>query len=288
VKVIFKYIDYRSFLADFYKEKKRLTRYFSYRYFAQRAGIKSPVFLKQVIDGERNLTRQMIEKFILALNLNKKEGTFFKNLVLFNQARTAFEKQECYSVMLSMLDYVQEHQISSDQYLYFEKWYNSVIRELICLFDFQDDFGLIAKTVWPRIKTNEAKTAVQLLLRLNLVTKQKEGTYRQTNAAIISSDTMIALARRSFNSEMLLMARNANETLSPEERNIAGITMGISKPCYEVLLAEMAAFKERIKAIVNQDERSSQVYQLNFQLFPLSKDVSSLSKPENRSKSCEE
>jgi uncharacterized protein (TIGR02147 family) len=288
MKEIFKYIDYRKYLADFYLEKKSSTRHFSYRFFAEKAGLKSPVFLKQVIDGERNLTRAAIEKFLSALNLNKKESLFFKNLVLFNQAKTALEKQECYSVMLSMMDYVHEHQVSGDQYLYFEKWYNSAIRELVCLYDFQDDFELIAKTVKPRIKVIEAKRALELLLRLKFIIRQKDGTYRQADSAIISSEDMVALARRSFNSEMLMLARNANEMVPSGERNISGITMGISRSCYDVLLAEMAAFKERVKAIVNQDEDSTGVYQLSLQLFPLSEDVRSLRKPGNRSELCGE
>jgi len=273
MKEIFKYIDFRKYLADYYLEKKANTRHFSYRYFAQRASIKSPVFLKQVIDGERNLTREMIEKFIPALNLNKKESIFFKNLVFFNQAKNSHEKQECYSIMLSMMDYVEEQQIAVGQYTYFDKWYNSVVRELICLYDFHDDFDLIARTIKPQITATEAKKAIQLLLRLKLIVRQSNGEYRQQNPAIISSDDMVALARRSFNSEMLLLARNANETLTRDERNISGITMGISKSCYEVLLAEMVAFKERVKAIVNQDEKSTRIYQLGIQLFPLSEEI---------------
>lgn len=273
MKEIYKYIDYRKYLADFYQEKKKTTRHFSYRYFAQRADIKSPVFLKQLIDSERNLTRKMIDKFISALSLNKKEGLYFKNLVLFNQAKNASEKQECYSIMLSMMNYIPEHQLSSSHYTYFDKWYNSVIRELVCLYDFKDDFEVIASTVKPRITATEAKKAVQLLLRLNLIVKQSDDTYRQHDMAITSNDEMVALARRSFNSEMLHLAQNANQTVSQTERNISGITMGISRACYDVLLEEMAAFKERVKAIVYQDENSTRVYQLSLQLFPLSEEI---------------
>jgi uncharacterized protein (TIGR02147 family) len=272
---IFKYINYRKYLADYYQEKKRSTRHFSYRYFAARAGVKSPVFFKQVIDGERNLTKVMIDKFITALGLNKKESVFFKNLVLFNQAKSASEKQECYSVLLSMMQYVQEHQISGDQYAYFEKWYNSALRELVCLYDFQDDFERIAKTVRPQITATEVKKSIRLLLRLKLIVRQKDGTYRQQDAAIISSNEMVTLSRRSFNSEMLLLARDANETASRVDRNFSGITMGISKECYEVLLTEMAAFRERVKTIVNQDKNSSRVYQLGLHLFPLCDELSS-------------
>ncbi|HUI91789.1 MAG TPA: TIGR02147 family protein [Chitinivibrionales bacterium] len=273
---IFKYIDYRKFLLDYYNEKKSTTRFFSYRYFSNKAGIKSPVFLKQVIEGERNLTLQTMDKFILALSLNKKEAVFFRHLVQFNQATMAYEKQEHYSVMLSMMDYVNEHRLTADQYIYFDKWYNSAVRELVCLRDFRDNWELIAKSLRPAISPRDAKNAVQLLLRLNLIKKQKNGAYRQVNSAITSGSDVVSLARRSFNSTMLLLARDSNESLPPDTRNISGITMGISEACYEVLLAELAAFKERVISIVNRDENSNRVYQFNFQIFPLSQDVSNI------------
>ncbi len=273
MKPLFKYIDYRVFLEDFYNDRKNSMPCFSYRYFARKAGVKSPNFLKQVIDGERNLTRRMIEQFIPALNLNKKEALFFKSLVLFNQAKNAVEKQEHYSVLLSMMEYVNEHQLSADQYSYFEKWYNSVLRELICLYDFKDNYEVIARSVIPEITITDARRSVALLQRLGLIERKDDGTYRQTAGAISSSDPMVALARRSFNSVMVELAGSANNCFEPAERNVSGITMGISNACYDVILAEMAAFKERIKVIVNQDDRSSRVYQLNLQLFPVSKDV---------------
>jgi uncharacterized protein (TIGR02147 family) len=275
---LFKYIDYRAYLADFYSQQKSTTRHFSYRYFAERAGIKSPVFLKQVIDGERNLTRPMIEKFITAMKLTKKEAVFFRNLVQFNQAKSAEEKQEHYSVMLSMNDYVQEHQLFSDQYSYYEKWYTAVIRELVCLHDFGDDFELLAQAVEPPISRREAEKAMELLLRLKLVKKLPDGIYRQTDTSITSGHEMFSLAVRSFNSAMLEFAKQSNEARPASERNISGITMGISPECYNVIVAEARAFKERVIAIVNQDEKSSRVYQLNLSLFPLSRDVSQLKK----------
>jgi uncharacterized protein (TIGR02147 family) len=83
---------------------------------------------------------------------------------------------------------------------------------------------------------------------------------------------------------MLLLARDSIENLPLESRNISGITMGISRPCYEVLLAELAAFKERVISIVNRDEGSGQVYQFNFQLFPLSETTARIAELDNKGK----
>lgn len=60
---VYGYLDYRAFLADLYTAKK--ARGFSYRSFSRRAGLSSPNYLKLVIDGQRNLSAKMAERFAL-------------------------------------------------------------------------------------------------------------------------------------------------------------------------------------------------------------------------------
>lgn len=266
---IFKYNDYRRFLADYYTEKKKTSRVFSYRSFAAKADIKSPVFLKEVINGDRNLTAQMIGKFIVALGLNDRESLFFRNLVRFNQAKTTDEKQEFYTVMLSMNDYVKEHKLTTDQYRYFESWYTPVIRELITLVPFDGDFGLLGSKVIPSISSVQAREATKLLERIGLLQKTESG-YVQTEQSITGGTDFMNLVRRKFNSSMIERAVHANNIISPEERYVSGITLGVSKPCYDSLVAEIQQFRERIKTIVSGDRGSDRVYQFNVQLFPLS------------------
>jgi hypothetical protein len=99
---VFDFIDYRKFLAEYYRSKKETSRYFSYRYFSQKLGFNSPSFLKAVIEGKRNLTRPMLERFCKAMNFGMEETLYFKNLVFFNQAKTSAEKQEYYLSIKSM------------------------------------------------------------------------------------------------------------------------------------------------------------------------------------------
>jgi len=273
MKPIFSYIDYRAFLRDYYDEHKRTTRFFSYRYFSQKAGINSPNFLKLVIESKRNLTNPTIEKFTGALKLTEKEARFFRHLVLFNQATALPEKQEHYSVLLSMMHTIKEQRLTADQQEYYNNWYVPVIRELICLRDFKGDFNELAAAVSPPISARDARFAVKLLLRLGLIKKRVDGTFEQTSSAIISNSEVSRMAIRSFNHEMLRKAETALENISPDERNIFGVTIGVSKECYDVLVVEMSAFRERILSIVNRDTNSSRVYQINVQLFPLSTDV---------------
>lgn len=271
---IFEFIDYRKFLAAWYENKKSSFKHFSYRYFSQKLGINSPSFLKSVIDGKRNLTARMAERFSKAIGLSPKETRYFRNLVLFNQAKTSGEKQEYYAVLRSMAGMVRETTLSADQYDYFNNWYTPVIRELICLHDFFDDYTRIASAIKPKIQPKQAKAAVTLLVRLGLVERMDNGTYRQTNRAITADSSITSIAVRSFTRTVLDMSKTAIDSIDKKERHVSGLTMGISAETYDVIAAEIEALKDRVKVIVNRDNNANRVYQMGLSLFPVSETLS--------------
>ena len=273
MKPIYSYINYREYLSDYYAEQKQKTRYFSHRYFCQKAGIASSGFLNMVIDGKKNLSENTINKFVGAIGLKSKEALFFRNLVLFNQAKTAAKKQDHYSAILTMLNTVTAYNLQATQHRCFDLWYVMVVRELVCIHDFQDNFDLIAQSLYPPIKRSEAQEAVNMLLRLNLIEKNSDGHFVQTHTAIRSDGVLGAYALHNFHKAMIENAGNALETQTAKVRNISSLTVGISESTYEVLLTELKAFKDRVHTIVNNDKKSSQVYQINFQIFPISKNM---------------
>jgi uncharacterized protein (TIGR02147 family) len=278
MRTIFEYIDYRKFLSDYYAFKKRTSRAFSYRFFSAKAGFASPVFLKLVIEGQRNMSRASIEKFCCALGLTKKESMYFKNLVLFEQAKTADEKQEHYAVLRSIENAVSEKMLEIDQYDYLSNWYTVVIRELVTMYNFRDNFELLGKCVMPPISASEAEKSVALLRRLKLIQRKTDGSYSQIDSAITTNGEVGLLAVRQFNREMVLLSAKAIDRIELEKRNISGVTIGISPAMYNIIIIEIAAFKDRIVSLVHQDEASSGVYQLNVSLFPVSENIADISK----------
>jgi len=268
---IFSYIDYRKFLKDYYNSEKESKSYFSYRFFSQKAGIKSPVFLKEVYDGKKNLSRNMIEKFCTALKCKQKEANYFRNLVYFNQAKTADEKQEFYAVLRSMIKHIEQHILKSDFFEFYENWYTCVIWELITQFKFKIDYERIAKSVYPAITVRQAQTAIKLLIRLKLIKKQPDGTYKQTEKDISTGSEVASHIIRNHNRKMLELADNAINNIPVNQRYCKGITMGINRTCYDLIVTETEAYKDRIISIVNNCKEPDEVYELYLQLFPLSK-----------------
>ncbi len=273
---IFRYIDYRHYLDDYYTFMKESVNFFSYRWFAQKAGISSSGLYQRVTKGERNLSSKTIEQFILGMELSEKEAVYFRTLVAFNQAKSAQEKQHNYTLMLSMADFIQEHQLAVDEYAYLSKWYLPVLREIVTTLKFGNNYSLLAKKVEPKITSREAKQGVELLLRLGFIELQDSGLYTQRDTAIVTGDNnseMLGLACRSFNSTMMEHAQNSLQTQSVDKRFAAGITMGISESAYDAIIQEYEAFRERVVSLVDRETKTEKVCQMSFQLFPVSKDL---------------
>src|SRR5690348_8332036 len=137
-KSLFEYDNYREFLKDTYLSKKE-NKKFSFRVFSRMAGFKAGNYLKLVMDGERNLTIESIEKFSMALKFNKEESKFFKNLVLFNQASSVDEKNKYAEQLLYSRVYRKIYPLKELQYRYFSQWYFVPIREMVNLPEFIED-----------------------------------------------------------------------------------------------------------------------------------------------------
>jgi uncharacterized protein (TIGR02147 family) len=141
------------------------------------------------------------------------------------------------------------------------------------LHNFKDDYRLIATTLIPPIEPLEAKSSIELLIRLNLVEKLKDGEYKQTSSAIIADKSASSPVVRSFTRTMIDHSKLALETIDKNHRHISGITMGISPETYDVLTSEIEAFKDRVKNIVNRDTNGNRIYQINLSLFPVSEEI---------------
>ena len=131
MNTIYKYIDYRKFIKDFYLFKKSSVRKFSYRSFSEKASFSSPNFIKLVIDGKKNIRKESILKLCKAMELKKKETEFFSYLVFFNQAKNAIDKNYYFGLLSSIRTPKSVQKLDFKHCEFFNNWYNTVVREII-------------------------------------------------------------------------------------------------------------------------------------------------------------
>jgi uncharacterized protein (TIGR02147 family) len=267
---IYTYNDYRKYLKDYYNHHKTKTNYFSFRYFSQRAGFGSPSYLKFVINGDRNLKPESVEKFVTALNLTGKEAAYFRTLVNFNQAGTEALKNKYFKELIACSAGTNFKKLDDKQYEFYSKWYHSAIRELVTLSDFQEDPAWIARRLRPPIRTTDVKKSLKLLKELGLIKYNSGHRLVQSDPVITTGDEVVSLSVRNFHRQMIGLAAEAIERIPREKREISSITVGISQKSLESIKARITAFEDELLETIEKDQdKSCSIYQLNFQFFPL-------------------
>ncbi|MDR1812786.1 MAG: TIGR02147 family protein [Candidatus Fibromonas sp.] len=265
---VFAYSDYRAFMRDAFAEKKASSR-FSWREFAKRAGYASPVFLKLVAEEKSSLSAEGIERVGLALGLTDKEQEFFRILVPFTHETNNAKKQKLFNEMRKIAVLCKNHVIEANLYDYYKEWYHSVIRELAPNVSSESE---ISKLLVPKIPVPQVKASIALLLKLGLLERDSQGKYHQTGKHLTTGENINSMAVRKHHENMGALGVAALEAVSKEERDISGITMGLSKEGFEAVKMEIANFRRRIREIAVQSESEDEsVYRINLQLFPLSK-----------------
>lgn len=272
MKTIFEYLDYREFLQLLFEEKKRQHEFYSYRLFSQKAGFKSPNFLKLIINGERNLTKESVFKVTKAFDLNKKEADYFENLVFLNQSKTLEEK----NIYLTRL---MRHRVKSDprkleesEFEYYSNWYNPVIHELITAIDFRDDFRRLGLMLIPAISAADAEKSVLLLLRLNLIQKRADGQYVKASVSFTTGPQVHSVAVANYHKSMMKLAAESIERIPSVKRDISSVTISVSDDTYKIIIEKIQSLRKELLELAESDLSPQKVVQLNLQLFPLSND----------------
>ena len=235
-------------------------------------GLSSSAYLKVVMDGERNLSPAAINKFAKAMKLNKKEATYFEALVFFNQAKTDSDKDLYFERLLALKPKVKFHGIEKDQFEYYTQKHFVIIREMAALPHFKEDPEWIAARLKFRINASQAKHAIEVLLRLGLLERDEEGGLRQAISSLSTQPEVASLEVFNFHRAMLREASESMLNVPKELRDITSLTIPMPKETLPEIKHYLHKVKEEIVNIIgNSGKEFYEVYQLNMQLFPVTK-----------------
>ena len=271
MKPIVEYQDYRIFMSDYYEERKRSSA-FSWREFAKIAGFTSPSYLKLVCEGKSSLSRVTMERVATAMGLVGYEVDYFKAMVNFGNAKKDDVKRRYFDEMHAIASAHKVRIIDKTAFEFYDSWKNPVIRELAPMMPGAMP-GEMAKMCNQEISAYEVRKSLMFLERAGLLKKIGEETYEQTEKSVLGSKEGLPIAIRSMHREMGRLAVDSLEKFDSSERNVTGITMGLNREAYEKIVDELDACRKKIVAIASECGDLDQVYRLNLQLFPLTKQV---------------
>ena len=269
MKPVTEYMDYREYIRDYYTERK--TFGFSWNAFASSAGFSSPVFLQYVCEAKKNLSEKTASQVASAMGLVGYEVDFFELLVAYGNAKDDKSKK---AVLERISVFAETHRVrvtGADEYEFFKSWKNSVVREIAPALPgaTHKQLSIASRR---RIPTVEIAKILDFLLQSGYLEVDENGCYHQVNRSLKMSgeqNTIRKSVARDLQRQMTELALDALEKEPAENRNMTGVTLGITRDKYVQIVQELAECRRRIVAIAASDDATEEVYRLNMQLFPL-------------------
>jgi len=263
---IFDFTDYREYLSAFFRTKKQTHSDYSYAVFAERAGLKSRSYPRLVMTAKRNLTADLLPKFIKGLELSREEEEAFVALVNFCQASNLDSRRHWWERFLSLRPKNKYSQRVCDEYTFLARMAYPVL--LILLRQphaVHDVKGLSHLT---GLAPHEVEEGIKSLQNLGAVKKIGEN-FVVSPLSFETANDIPNIAIQTFHQNML---KRASESLSlpVQDREFRSILVPINAE-------ELSYLKKRLRDICAEVDqmfsgirpKSDRVYALNLNLIPM-------------------
>ncbi len=267
---IFDYVDYRFFLTDYIDQQKTISRGFSLRSFAQKAGVAASL-LNDILSMRQNLTTQTMHKYAKVMELGAKEIAYFEALLGFNNASTNQEKNRFFGEMVHLRGRSAVKFIDHQQYEYFSEWYHAVVRELVTNGGMGCDADKISQSIDPVVSPAKVKKSIALLQELGLI-YEADGVWRASDKVLSSEYQIQSVALKNYHIGMLERATESLDKHTSDQREFQGLTLSVSNATFEQMKKRIRTFSDELLAMAaSENSESEEVYQINLQMFPLTK-----------------
>ena len=277
--IIGMYTDYRIYLKDFFEFKKRTLssriRAYSYAAFSAAADIKSPNYLKLIIDGQRNLSEDMIKKFSKALQHSKEELLEFRALVRYGQAQDPLERNRCLRALadLRVKHKIKNGKIDADIWDAVPSWVGWVIKALVDQKNISFKEEDLRATMKGRASTDEIrKTLAKLVDSGEIVKDYANNTYVKGHSTANYSEIPVELVRK-LQAELIYLGLESLAQDAPSEREFGAFTMALTEKEFEEMKFEIRQLRRNWYnkfGLARETSKGDRVFQLNVQLFPVS------------------
>lgn len=272
MKPIIEYLDYRSYILDYYNERKKNAD-FSWRRFAALAGFASVSYLKLVCDRKTRLSSKSAAQVAAAMKLVGFKYRYFILMVEYDNCKDAAKKEKLFQEMTSLGEKHRAYVPKKNDFNYFDSWRNPVVRELATAMP-NASVAEMAEKCLPETTAADISRTLEFLQSNGLLVKDEKGIYHQTEKFLSTGPLgNVPKAVKNMHRQMGQFALQALDELPESDRLFSGITLGLASGVLGKIEEELSRCRRRIVAIATESDETEQVFRLNLQLFPLTKKI---------------
>ncbi len=273
------FVDYREYLAAFFDfkvhETKGKLRPYSYSDFSASADIKSPNYLKLIIEGKRNLSKDMCRRFSRALKHSRSETKEFGLLVDYCQEKDPLQRTRN---LKDLSEYRAKRSLQAGELN--PKTWNLVSNWLVwVLYAMADQKDVVftpqglRKVLRGQVNEAQIQQALDILLDAGDIQIDSEThEARRTGKTMSGLDKIPAEMIRKIQSELIYLGLESLHKNSAHEREVSGFTLAMTEKEFEWVRFELRKLRKQIQkeiAIKREQSPGERVFQVNIQLFPV-------------------
>ena len=271
MSTIYDYLEYREYLADWFVAKKEANPRFSHRLFSRKMSQRSPSFLKDIIDGRRNITTDQQEDFCRVLGLTQAQGVYFIDLIILDQSKDDEERKRSFERLAASRRVQGARRVEGDSYRYLSNWFCPAIRELALIPGFVADPEWIINRLSPKIKKAQAREALDILQSLNMITIEDDRSVTVQDGTVATAHQISGIAVHNYHKQMLNLSIEAIDRFPSIHRHLVGVTVNVPNSLLPRLKEEINEFAARICDICDSSaDVSEEALQVNLHFYPLS------------------
>jgi uncharacterized protein (TIGR02147 family) len=273
------YLDFRLYLADFYKYKQWKTRKglrpYHYGIFAAAANIRSPQYLKMIIEGKRNLSEDMILKFAKALQLNKVNTEEFRLMVLWTQETDpSIRNQHLRNLNeYRVIQCVEQGEIDWQTVRKVPNWVGWIIYAMLDQEGVEFEVTELKVLLRQKASESEIADAIERLLEIGQIIKDPATGLIKKGRVLVENpeDIPVPLIKR-LQSQLMYLGLESLYQDPPVEREFGTVTLCLTAHEFEELRFQLRKLRKQIHkdtSIKRMAKKGERIYQLNLQLFPI-------------------
>lgn len=266
---VFGYQDYREILRSELARRMRQNPRYSQGAFARDLAL-TPGRLSEILHGKQGVSTKVATQISRGLRFSDEESAYFLDLVESQHGRSRLLREAARLRLHRYRRVPFAERMGEDAFRVISDWYHVAILELLRLPSERKNPEWIAETL--SIELDEARMAVERLVRLGLIAQDQEGVLHLVEANQRFSGSMHAESFQKYARQILWRALEAVD--KTQLKAMHSYILALPESQMPQLLRILKESADRLAETLDleQGEKSKDVvYCLALQLFPLSR-----------------
>lgn len=248
--------DYRSFLKIFYFENKQIDKNFSYSFIAQKCQFSSKSFIKDVIDGKKNLSLESAHKIASGLQFPQLWKNYFINLF----QSTLSEPDQINLVQIKELDRIKSKLVSKTQtvenpeevnHIFQHKNWPFIYAALGTIEKGADLETMMSRTKLPRLEIEEI---LQQLIKLELVIQKKNKYFCIQNSAFFENLGKSSFYKNFFRQSIQQLYVKADKNFESQGDMFYSLAFSVNSKKMPIFKKELAELIDKYTTSIEEAE----------------------------------